>query len=250
MQSRWKQYVAKLLDEDHSEEELILKQAKEYINTAFHKNWVEFYQPTHDPNKYFSEIAEQVCRKNTSERFDFIRKNLETAEISSYLDIGSQIGYFVFKMNEWKGAYSIGIEMDRIAHNIAQNISLANKIDNVGFINGKISVENVKQLPKVDVISFLNVFHHINHFENFKAADSIVKSLLGKCKYFIFETGQYNEKGYYWTDALSFMSDNSDEWVYSYLQELGFEIINTNSFGTHLSEKKRLFCICKSTANS
>ena len=55
--------------------------------------------------KLLSKFVEKIF-----ERFDFIRKNLETAEIRSYLDIGSQIGYFVFKMNEWKGAYSIGME--------------------------------------------------------------------------------------------------------------------------------------------
>ena len=250
MRSRWKEYLIRLLDEDHSEEELIRKQARKYINEAFQKNWVEFYQPIYDPQQYFSDIAEQVCRKNTSERFDFIRKNLEDADFCSYLDLGSQIGYFVFKMREWKGVYSFGMEMDRIAHNIAENIVLANQIDDVGFINGKISADNAKQLPKTDVISFLNVFHHINHFEDFQTADSIVKTLQTKCKYFIFETGQYNEKGYYWTDALSFMGESSDQWVRSYLQESGFEIINTTSFGTHLSDNMRLFCICKSTANS
>ena len=63
MQVKLKQYLAKLLDEDHIEEELILKQAKEYINTAFHKNWVEFYQPIHDPIKYFSKLLSKFVKK-------------------------------------------------------------------------------------------------------------------------------------------------------------------------------------------
>lgn len=220
--------------------------ALQYITNAYTQKWVEFYQPAYDPNSFLQNIITSASRENTQKRVEFITANLPKDDVHSYIDIGSQIGYFVFKMQEWNNLYSIGIEMNSIAHNVASQLSAINGRDKIGFINSKIDASTVKSIPSVDVISFLNVFHHINHFDSFDAANNIVQTLQKKCKYFIFETGQYNEKGYYWSEDLSFMGNDSDNWIKEYLKQSSFEIIASHNFTTHLSDNTRLLCVCRS----
>jgi hypothetical protein len=117
-------------------------------------------------------------------------------------------------------------------------------LEDVSFANCKLTPENAEKLPKFDLISFLNVFHHIVHFDGFDAADKIMRTLLNKCDYFVFETGQYDEKGYYWTEDLKFMGSDSNLWVKTYLTNLGYKILHIESFKTHLSDNTRSFVCC------
>ena len=102
-------------------------------------------------------------------------------------------------------------------------------------------------MSKYEVISFLDVFHHIVFFDGFETADKIMHQLYEKCnKYFIFETGQYDEKGYYWSKKLNFMEKNPTKWINNYLLSLGYsEVKLIGEFSTHLSDKKRALFLCK-----
>ena len=63
--------------------------------------------------------------------------------------------------------------------------------------------------------------------------------------YFIFETGQFDEKGYYWSDSLSFMGNNPVTWIQDYLIGIGYSTVTLiDEFPTHLSDKSRAFFIC------
>ena len=64
-------------------------------------------------------------------------------------------------------------------------------------------------------------------------------------KCLIFETGQYNEKGHYWTNDLSFMEDSPIKWIIEYLKKLGFyDVRLISKFKTHLGDDERGFFIC------
>ena len=97
------------------------------------------------------------------------------------------------------------------------------------------------------MISFLNVFHHIVFFDGFETADEIMHQLYKKCNlYFIFETGQYDEKGYYWSEKLNFMGKDPTRWINNYLLGLGyFKVKLIGKISTHLSDKKRALFLCK-----
>ena len=74
-----------------------------------------------------------------------------------------------------------------------------------------------------------------------------MRTLYNKCnKYFIFETGQSNEKGFYWSDALEFMGDQPEHWLEDYLLRIGYsEVHLVERFSTHLNDQRRAFFICK-----
>jgi hypothetical protein len=220
------------------------KMALDYINSIRKNSKVAFYQPTYNPNNFELYRINEVVRKTTDMRVDTIISQFDFNFINSYLDIGSQFGYFVFKLVEAKKLIACGMEMDKVLYAYSNAIVILNDLENVSFINCKLTPERAEKLPKYDLISFLNVFHHIVHFDGFDAADKIMRTLFDKCDYFVFETGQYDEKGYYWTEDLKFMGNDSNLWVKSYLTNLGYKILHIENFGTHLSEGTRSFVCC------
>lgn len=206
----------------------------------------ELYQPAYNPAGYWL-ICENKSVRSSEDRFKAIRDSIDTRLVKSYLDIGSQLGYFVFKMQEYKpGIFSTGIEMNKISFLYSQLSSFLSGLENVSFMNTKFSSSVCEVIPRYDVISFLSVFHHVVHFDGFDEADRIMKGLFEKVdKYFLFETGQYDEKGYYWSECLEFMGDDSEPWLLDYLKGLGFSDVKVvGRFGTHLSDNKRSMFLC------
>ena len=70
----------------------------------------------------------------------------------------------------------------------------------------------------------------------------ILKRLYQKCnKAFIFETGQPNEEGFYWSAPLQkLMGNDYINWIMEYLSDLGFQRVErVAQTETHLSSFKR-----------
>lgn len=214
------------------------------INYIRFRKKTELYQPTYNPNKYFI-FRSNLKKRKSDDRLSMIYKNLPEKH-GSYLDVGSQLGYFVFKISE-KGYMSSGIESNSTSFFYATSLSRLNKIKNVSFFNFSLDKNTVDLLPEYDVISILSVYHHMVYFFGKKDADETIKKLVSKCrKTFFFETGEYQEKGFYWTDSLSFMGDNSNDTIKLFLEKFNFksvEKIGENS--THLTKHKRSFYVCR-----
>ena len=206
----------------------------------------EFYQPTYNPNNLYY-FRGSLYERLSNDRIDVIKANIDLSKVSTYLDIGSQLGYFVYKINETNNSiFSTGIEMNKVSYVYSLLIGILNNSTNTSFVNMELTSETVKNIHCFDVISYLNVFHHIVHFKGFEEADNIMNVLYKKTNtYFIFETGQYNEKGHYWTNDLSFMEDTPIKWIIEYLKKIGFyDVKLIKKFKTHLGDEERGFFIC------
>ena len=59
----------------------------------------ELYQPTFNPNN-ITFVRNKSYARESSERIEIIVVHIDLKTISTYLDIGSQLGYFVYKINE------------------------------------------------------------------------------------------------------------------------------------------------------
>jgi cyclopropane fatty-acyl-phospholipid synthase-like methyltransferase len=228
-----------------SEREFTVDQDVAYLNEVAKRAWTMIYQPTYNPNNHELVAIEGERNQASVERVEFMGKSFDFSDIGSYLDIGSQIGYFVFILGQKYNLVAQGIEMEPVTTNYANSIVRLNDIKNTSFTNAKLTWELAEKLPYFDLISSLSVFHHTVHFDGFEAADKIMKTLAKKCNYLAFETGQFDEKGYYWSEDLSFMGDDPNQWVIDYVKSLGFEIISSKDFGTHLSDKSRKFVCAK-----
>lgn len=205
----------------------------------------ELYQPTYNPRGYFLGRKDEGKRRS-EDRVAFMLDGLPLGEINSYLDVGSQLGYFVFRMAE-NGVVSHGIEIDLVSHQYASALSVLAGSSRTSFQHAGLTSMISRQLPRYDAISFLNVFHHIVHADGFEEADRIVKALAGRCRYFVFETGGFGEKGQHWTDALAFMGDDPLSWQQAYLErDVGCCIMKLRAFKNHLNDELRSVFICKS----
>jgi len=216
-----------------------------YINLIRLFGLIELYQPTYNPKKFYL-VHPKLKRRDCDDRILAIQKNVDFTKIRSYLDVGSQLGYFVFKLCESNKIWGQGMEMDSMTCNYANSIAMLNSISNVSFSNSKLTMSSVRNMPNYDMISFLNIFHHMVYFDGFNAADSTMRQLYLKCNsYFIFETGQFDEKGYYWGKSLSFMGNEPEKWIKDYLIRVGYKDVNlVGRFSTHLSDRNRAFFIC------
>lgn len=207
---------------------------------------VEFYQPTCNPKGY-KLLGQDNPKRLSEDRLQQILGAIDLSSVHSYLDIGSQLGFYVFRFSEVRPELKAhGMEKDTVAHTYAQALKSLNRAANVFFVNRKITIASARSLPSYDLITFMNVFHHIVHFDGFEAADGIMRELYMKCnKCFVFETGQFDEKGYYWSDNLSFMGDHPIGWIQDYLLKIGYDTVALIGFnGTHLSDQKRGLFLC------
>jgi hypothetical protein len=195
-------------------------------------------------DKNFFLVKERNLRES-KQRFDSIIKNIDQRD-GSYLDIGSQLGYFVFKMSS-VGFFSTGIECSEYPHKYASSLSIVNNTHNANFINMCVDDNNIRNIPSYDVISILNVFHHLVYFLDFDSADTIMKEIARKTNnILIFESGEFGERDEYWSDCLKFMGEHPKEWIYDYLMSLGFSSVERiGEFSTHLNSHTRTLYICK-----
>jgi len=216
---------------------------KIYINLLRVFRRIPFYQPTYMDKSFF--VFNEKHLRDSENRAKLIIKNIGK-EKGSYVDIGSQIGYFVFKLSD-VGFFSTGVECSKYPHKYADSLRVINERDNVNFINMCIDSDNIKTLPNYDIVSLLNVFHHLVYFLGYDSADSIMKEIFNKTnKILFFESGEFEEKNEYWSDCLNFMGDNSKKWIHNYLLSLGFSSVEQlDVFPTHLNAHNRALYICK-----
>ena len=113
----------------------------------------EFYQPTYNPkNLYY--FRGSLYERLSNERIDVIKANIDLSKVSTYLDIGSQLGYFVYKINETNNSiFSTGIEMNKVSYVYSLLIGILNNSTNTSFVNTELTSETVKNIHCFDVIS-------------------------------------------------------------------------------------------------
>jgi 2-polyprenyl-3-methyl-5-hydroxy-6-metoxy-1,4-benzoquinol methylase len=159
--------------------------------------------------------------RDTQARFDLIDMVLPNERLTC-IDIGCNEGYFAFKIAE-RGGFSIGLDQDRNAIMVAEARAKVHKIDNVVFSNYQLDAEKCRALPKVDVIVFLSVFHHILRHNKIEYAMNFLRAISSiNTRYMIFETGQPNEKNVSWIKDLEVMGEDFELWVIDTLKSVGY----------------------------
>jgi len=151
----------------------------------------ELYQPVDSPElaKYW-----HLVRKCT-DRFDLMRSFLESkgclpANGSSYLDLGSNYGWFVARMGEL-GFNAFGVERD----------IYSNKI---GVLKYGISKEQIHETDifsflssrsdRYDVVSLFSILHHFLLKNGACSAEELIYMVSSICRGFLFiDTGQNHE---------------------------------------------------------
>lgn len=131
-------------------------------------------------------------RIDTQDRYDIISAKLEPAD-SSLLDVGCANAFLTRKfLNE--EMFCLGIEQRQAVARRAQIDLLQN--NNIGVVSTEITRENVKKLPRFDVVLLLTVYQHLVHSPTYpgygsghgeEAAKEILQELAVKSEKLFFE---------------------------------------------------------------
>lgn len=99
-------------------------------------------------------------------RYDLIRNKLLNRGFNSMVDLGGKNGYFSLQMLDenivsraW--VYNVAENALSFGSKIARYLGLENKID---FIEKKLSLENINNIPDADLVLCLNLIHHAGVF--------------------------------------------------------------------------------------
>lgn len=186
--------------------------------------------------------AEQV--RPTTARWDVIEAHLPKS--GSALDIGCNNGFFTFKMAE-RGLISLGIDSSANAITTARLLGVRNDPSRAAFARLDLTRESAADLPTVDVVLCLSVFHHLVRHQGLDEATHVMKNLTRKTrKFMIFETGQADEISKSWAGELAFMGDNPQAWVSEFLVGLGFaRVRQIGSFPGHNNAVERALVIAE-----
>ncbi len=218
---------------------LVTNLPHQFTLTAGRLGMIELYQPI------FGE-SDSNSQRMCADRWQAMKPFLPQSQFS-FMDIGSQIGYFTFQAAD-AGAVALGVERNKRYCEVAQAIKSIRQIDQAAFLNMGIDIFSVKGLPYVDVLCCMSIFHHWVREDGFEKADIIFTELCCRTRAIFFETGQSNETGTDWASTLKFMNPEPAKWAENYLREKGFKsVTRLGEFPTHLSGVPRtLFYAAKS----
>ena len=113
------------------------------VNYIRIRNKTELYQPTYN-KKNLRLFRPGLEKRSSDDRVVIIKENMPELP-GSYLDVGSQLGYFVLKMSE-EGFLSCGIEANPVSCIYAANIANLNGVKNVSFLNFALDLNTVDRL--------------------------------------------------------------------------------------------------------
>jgi SAM-dependent methyltransferase len=139
------------------------------------------------------------------------------------LDIGSQHGWFTFKLAE-RGLYALGIDSARRSVRISQSLALYNGPGRAALLRARIEPESTAHLPSADVGLFMSVFHHLVRKNSLDYATETTAGIVERCRgQMYFETGQSDDTNHKWALELEFMGDSPKQWITGFLLSLGFD---------------------------
>ena len=191
--------------------------ARRAFNALRRVNAVPLYQPVpwlNCPDSHRSDA--------TLQRWQAIERELAgLGQPGAAMDLGAQLGYFSLRMGE-AGWLCLAVEASPVPHEMSRLIQQAAAIPNVAHRRMQLDAESVHRLPRVDVVLFLSLWHHLCRVEGFDKAKHILREVLRRTgKVCFFETGQSDETHMAWARTLPAMEPDPRTWLARLLIECG-----------------------------
>ena len=198
---------------------------------------LKVYQP-HPFGKSWGGNSEQL--RACADRLDAMAAKLPVGVPLSTLDLGCNIGYFTFRFAE-RGGLCIGIDVGLKEIMAARALAAIHDVPNAVFAQIELTVESGRQLPRVDLVICLSIFHHLVRAHGERIACEIMEQVARLAdRFLVFETGQPDELSAKWAREMSFMYPDPDKWIRNFLSELGFSTVhNLGRFSTSVSNVPR-----------
>jgi len=121
--------------------------------------WVSRLKKTYQPVEGFPDKIDPKRVEGIQRILETILEHCGDVGGKSFLDIGSNLGYFCLELAR-RGAHTLGVETDSRRVKVAQCLARSNEFDATFLC--KNAIEFVEDNPaNFDYVILLNVFHHI-----------------------------------------------------------------------------------------
>lgn len=192
----------------------------------------------YQPNPFGERVKERSSARECWDRLEAFEEILPDAPFS-FMDLGCNTGFFVFRLAEL-GGFGLGIDSGRNEIMVCQTLATLHEIENVAFWKLSLTPATVVSLPRVDVVVFLSLFHHLVRHYGEKEAMGMLSTIATKAdRFLVFETGQPNEDSS-WARELRFMGEDPVTWSEGTLRSYGFDQVHRlGEYGTSISNVKR-----------
>lgn len=160
-------------------------------------------------------------------RWLMISMVLRECEARNLCDIGCAEGMYVRRAAAL-GIFSIGIDYEPQRIRYANAVSELDQDWSSGFVRMSVDKNTIGILPCFDVVLFMSVFHHMVLHQGYDAAREILRAVARIVKKrMIFDTGGPDEPMTGKSEAMSFLSHDSDRDIIALLIECGFKDVRT-----------------------
>ena len=179
------------------------------------------YEPVSISNKIYPS------KREWEHRWNAISKKIEEYQAKSIIDIGCAEGWFLRKASEEYDCFSIGVEASYPTILVSETARLYDKTDRVATMKCLMKAEDVKNLPKCDMVLCLSLVHHIIRMNGIEESYEFVRGLSKITnKVLIFEMGTSEEKVLSWSKKMPSMESGQERFLRSYLSKCGFKNIS------------------------
>lgn len=126
------------------------------------------------------------------ERWKLIKKDIDR-DIGTFLDIGANVGFFSIQL-ALDGHTVIAVDFQKNLQLIFEYAVRKAGVNNVGYMTGAITPDNISNYPKTDFVLLLSVWHHwVKVFGLNSARDMLIELIKNTDKKIYFESGDEDE---------------------------------------------------------
>lgn len=136
---------------------------------------------------------------DTKIKSEFFEKIFSDVNPTSYVDFGSNLGYYVF-YGAVRNIKSVGVDYNKEYTNICEAVATRHDLVNANFLNTNLEAW-CKNADKYDFMTVFNVIHHLyNRTEQYMDMSKLIGDFASKADVVLFEVPTENDaKGYKWT---------------------------------------------------
>jgi len=209
----------------------------------------KFNSPGSGHGKLYQEIAfdefkeglPEPQRKENFYRYNQILYDVGQLKDKVVLDIGCNLGYFAFKLNE-SGAICIGIDPDNESIEIANLIKEYKKIENLEFIKSELNQNIIDYIitkyQNIDIILLLSVNHWLlSSIQSRFKLDNLLRNLVTNDQIVFYEPSFSHSKGAYYPETVT------KKYVINFLMNIGYNNIKLigSNYATNVKIRRRLW---------
>lgn len=185
-----------------------------------------------------------VHKRDADLRWDAIAAAIRTYEAGSLLDIGCAEGWFLRRASAEFGCFGLGIDGGDRRVMLGEIARLHDGVERVAVMKGRLAPEDIRRLPRCDIVLCLSVVHHVLREGGLPAAEAFVQALASRAgKAVVFEMGTSDEKALSWSDRLPDMPEGQEAFVRALLEAGGLRNIRVvgSAPGVRMDAPRLLF---------